>query len=122
MATILDKVGHLETLPIDLLYAHVDASFIFNHLETMKGRSKLLLGNRVAQKSWFRGLRCSGTETGLRNLFSGTWFDDGDELDSDGTYFCDDAVQVAVFCSTRSGPDAISVSRTRSAPSRERRT
>jgi hypothetical protein len=37
MATIHDKVGHLETLPIDLLYAHLDASFIFNHLETMNG-------------------------------------------------------------------------------------
>jgi hypothetical protein len=32
-ATIRDKVGHLETLPIDLLYAHLDASFIFNHLD-----------------------------------------------------------------------------------------
>jgi hypothetical protein len=37
MATIRDKVGHLETLPIDLLYAHLDASFIFNHLDTMNG-------------------------------------------------------------------------------------
>src|SRR5260370_23196681 len=34
---IRDKVGHLETLPIDLLYAHLDASFIFNHLDTMNG-------------------------------------------------------------------------------------
>jgi hypothetical protein len=24
-------VVHLETLPIDLLYAHLDASFIVNH-------------------------------------------------------------------------------------------
>src|SRR3981189_1294044 len=37
MATIRDKVGHLETLPIDLLNAHLDASFIFNHLDTMNG-------------------------------------------------------------------------------------
>jgi hypothetical protein len=37
MATIRDKVGHLETLRIDLLYAHPDASLIFNHLETMNG-------------------------------------------------------------------------------------
>jgi hypothetical protein len=37
MATIRNKVGHLETLPIDLLYAHLDASFIFNHLDTMNG-------------------------------------------------------------------------------------
>jgi hypothetical protein len=37
MATIRDKVGHLETLTIDLLYAHLDASFIFNHLETRNG-------------------------------------------------------------------------------------
>ncbi len=35
MATIRDKVGHLETLPIDLLYAHLDASFIFNHLDSI---------------------------------------------------------------------------------------
>jgi hypothetical protein len=34
MATIRGKVGDLETLPIDLLYAHLDASFIVNHLET----------------------------------------------------------------------------------------
>ncbi len=33
MATIRDKVGHLETFPIDLLNAHLDASFILNHLE-----------------------------------------------------------------------------------------
>jgi hypothetical protein len=33
----LTKVGHLETLAIDLLYAHLDASFIFNHLEAMNG-------------------------------------------------------------------------------------
>ena len=41
MATIRHKVGHLETLPIDLLYAHLDASFIFNHLETMNGGPNL---------------------------------------------------------------------------------
>jgi hypothetical protein len=35
MATIRDKVGHLATLPIDLLYAHLDESFIISHLETM---------------------------------------------------------------------------------------
>jgi hypothetical protein len=33
MATVRDKVGHLEILPIDLLNAHLDASFIFNHLD-----------------------------------------------------------------------------------------
>jgi hypothetical protein len=53
MATIRDKVGHLETLPIDLLYAHLDTSFIFNHLDTLNGWSKLLLCNRAAQKSGF---------------------------------------------------------------------
>jgi len=37
MATIRDKVGHLETLPIDLLNAHLDASFISSHLDTMNG-------------------------------------------------------------------------------------
>ena len=37
MATIRDKVGHLETLSIDLLYAHLDVSFIFNHLDAMNG-------------------------------------------------------------------------------------
>ena len=37
MATIRDKVGHLETLPIDLLYGHLDLSFIFNHLDAMNG-------------------------------------------------------------------------------------
>ena len=37
MATIRDKVGHLETLPIDLLYVHLDASFVVNYLETMNG-------------------------------------------------------------------------------------
>jgi hypothetical protein len=41
MATIRDKVGHLDTLSIDLLYAHLDASFIFNHLETMNGGPNL---------------------------------------------------------------------------------
>jgi hypothetical protein len=30
-------VGHLETLPIELLYAHLDVSFIFNHLDAMNG-------------------------------------------------------------------------------------
>jgi len=35
MATIRDKVGHLETLSRDLLDAHLDPSFIFNHLDTM---------------------------------------------------------------------------------------
>jgi hypothetical protein len=33
--------GPLETLPIELLYAHLDASFIFNHLETMNGGPNL---------------------------------------------------------------------------------
>jgi hypothetical protein len=37
MATIRDKVGHLETLQIAMLWAHLDASFIFNHLDTMNG-------------------------------------------------------------------------------------
>jgi hypothetical protein len=36
-ATIRDKVGHLETLPIDLLYGHLDVSFIFTHLDAMNG-------------------------------------------------------------------------------------
>jgi hypothetical protein len=36
-ATIRDKLGHLETLPIDLLYAHLDVSFILNHLDAMNG-------------------------------------------------------------------------------------
>ena len=57
MATIRDKLGHLETLPIDLLNAHLNASFVFNHLDAMNGRSKLLLCNRAAQKSWF--ITCS---------------------------------------------------------------
>jgi len=35
MATIRDKVGHLETLLRDLLNAPLDPSFIFNHLDTM---------------------------------------------------------------------------------------
>ncbi len=56
MATIRDKPGHLETLPIDLLDAHLNAFFIFNYLDTMKGWSKLLLCNRAAQKSWFYNL------------------------------------------------------------------
>jgi hypothetical protein len=29
--------GPLETLPIDLLYAHLDVSFIFNHLDAING-------------------------------------------------------------------------------------
>jgi hypothetical protein len=51
MATIRDKVGHLETLPIDLLYAHLDVSFIFNHLDAMNGGPNLLLCNPAAQKA-----------------------------------------------------------------------
>jgi hypothetical protein len=35
MATIRDKVGHLETLSRDLLNARLDPSLIFNHLDTM---------------------------------------------------------------------------------------
>ena len=35
MATIRNKVGHLETLSRDLLNAHLGPSFIFNHLDTM---------------------------------------------------------------------------------------
>ena len=71
MATIRYKLGHLETLPIDLLNAHLNASFIFNHLDTMNGRSKLLLCNRAAQKSWF--ITCSawitcGDMTGLSRI------------------------------------------------------
>jgi hypothetical protein len=52
MATISDKVGHLETLPTDLPYAHLDVSFIFNHLDAMKW-SQLLLCNPAAQKRRF---------------------------------------------------------------------
>ena len=36
MATIRDKPGHLKTLLIDLLNAHLNASFIFNHLDPMR--------------------------------------------------------------------------------------
>jgi hypothetical protein len=50
MATIHDKVGHLETLAIDLLYAHLDASFIFNHLETMNGGPNSSFAIAHAQK------------------------------------------------------------------------
>jgi hypothetical protein len=50
MPTIRDKVGHLETLPIDLLYAHLDASFILNHLETMNGGPNSPLQPRRAKK------------------------------------------------------------------------
>jgi hypothetical protein len=50
MATIRDKGGHLETLPIDLLYAHLDASFIVNHLETMNGGPNSPLQPRRAKK------------------------------------------------------------------------
>jgi hypothetical protein len=57
LATIRHKLGHLETLPIDLLNAHLNAFFIFNHLDTMNGSSKLLLCSRAAQKSWF--ITCS---------------------------------------------------------------
>jgi len=35
MATIQDEMGHLETLSTALLNAHLDPSFIFNHLDTM---------------------------------------------------------------------------------------
>jgi hypothetical protein len=37
MATIPDKFSLLETLAIDLLYAHLHASLIFYHLQTMNG-------------------------------------------------------------------------------------
>jgi len=46
-------VGHLEILPMDLLNAHLDASFIFNHIGYYERWSKLLLCNRAAQKIWF---------------------------------------------------------------------
>jgi hypothetical protein len=41
MATIRDKVGHLETLPIDPLNMHLDASFIFQSLGYNERWSKL---------------------------------------------------------------------------------
>jgi hypothetical protein len=53
MATIRDKVGHLETLPIDLLYAHLDASFIVNHLETMNGGPNFSSGTAPRKKRGF---------------------------------------------------------------------
>ncbi len=37
MATIRDKVGHLGDFADSLLYAHLDASFVFNPLDTMNG-------------------------------------------------------------------------------------
>jgi len=52
MATIRDKVGHLETLPIDLLYVHLDASS-FPSLGDYERWSKFILCNRAAQKSGF---------------------------------------------------------------------
>jgi hypothetical protein len=51
VATIRDKVGHLETLPIDLLYAHLDVSFIVNHLETMNGRPNFSSGTAPRKKA-----------------------------------------------------------------------
>jgi hypothetical protein len=50
MATIRNKLGHLETLPIDLLYEHLDASFIFNHLETMNGSPNFSSATAPRQK------------------------------------------------------------------------
>jgi hypothetical protein len=50
MATIRDKVGHLETLPIDPLNAHLDASFIFNHLDTMNGGPNFSFVTRRAKE------------------------------------------------------------------------
>jgi len=50
MATIRDKVGHLETLPIGLLYAHLDASLVVNYLETMNGGPNFSFANRAPQK------------------------------------------------------------------------
>jgi hypothetical protein len=50
MATIRDKGGRLETLQIDLLYVHLDASFIFNHLETMNGGPTYPMQTRGAKK------------------------------------------------------------------------
>ena len=51
MATIRDKVGHLETLPIDLLYAHLDVSFIFNHLDAMNGSFYRLRNNDTLKQT-----------------------------------------------------------------------
>ena len=39
-----------ETLPIDLFYAHLDASFIVNRLETMNGGPNSPLQSRRAKK------------------------------------------------------------------------
>ena len=54
MATIRDKVGHLE---IDLLYAHLDASLVANYLETMNGGPNFSSANRAPQKSGLSDLR-----------------------------------------------------------------
>jgi hypothetical protein len=53
MATIRGNVGHLETLPIDLLYAHLDAPLVANYLETMNGGPNFSSANRAPQKSGF---------------------------------------------------------------------
>jgi hypothetical protein len=52
-ATIRDKVGHLETLPIDLLYAHLDAPLVANYLETMNGGPNPPLQPRRPKKSGY---------------------------------------------------------------------
>jgi hypothetical protein len=50
MATIRDKVGHLETLPIDLLLRASRCVLHFQSLGCYERWSKLLLCNPVAQK------------------------------------------------------------------------
>jgi hypothetical protein len=50
MATIRGKVGDWATLAIDLLYAHLDASFIVNHLETTNAVQTSPLQPRRAKK------------------------------------------------------------------------
>ena len=50
MPTIRDRVGHLETCRLDLLYGHLDASFIVNRLETMNGGPNSPLQPRLAKQ------------------------------------------------------------------------
>lgn len=51
MATIRDKVGHLETFLIDPLYARLDVSFIFNHLDAMNGGPNFSSANSSRKKA-----------------------------------------------------------------------
>jgi hypothetical protein len=61
MATIRGKVGDWATLAIDLLYAHLDASFIVNHLETTNAVQTSPLQPRRAKKRVYNSF-------GLNNL------------------------------------------------------